>query len=120
MERWNLLIGGLFTLIAALLAAPPMALGVALGAALCCANFWSIRKIWEQLLHGEVKRKQAMSVLFLLKTLLLIALVFVAVRYLPVSPIGFAAGISIFIPSIAIESLRFALRGSIETPGSET
>jgi hypothetical protein len=115
MERWNLVIGALFTLIATVAFSTPMALGVAIGAIVCCANFWSIRKIWESLLSAKTERQKAMQVLFLLKTMALIAVVFVAVRFLPIDPIGFALGISVFLISIAIESLRFVLgRSSVE------
>jgi hypothetical protein len=38
------------------------------------------------------------------------------IRFLPVSPVAFAIGLSIFLLSIAVESVRFAL-GHRETDG---
>jgi hypothetical protein len=111
MERWNLLFGAAFTILAAIFFPADVALGVALGAVLCAVNFWSIRRVWERLLTGNIAQRQSMQVAFLVKTVLLIAVVFVVVRFLPVHPAGFAVGFSIFLLSIAVESVRFALSG---------
>jgi hypothetical protein len=111
MEKWNLLFGAVFTLVAALAFPSSVALGVALGATLCAVNFWAIRRIWESLLSGSTAEKQRMQVLFLLKTMALIAAVFVVVRYFPIHPVAFAIGLSVFLLSIAVESVRFALGG---------
>jgi hypothetical protein len=112
MEKWNLLFGAVLSIVAALLFSRAVALGVAAGAALCCVNFWSIRKIWEAVLSGSPSERKRAQILFLLKSLVLIGLVFVVVRFLPIHPIAFAAGISVFFLSIAVESVRFAFTGA--------
>jgi len=111
MERWNWLFTGLATLIAALAFELPVVIGVAAGGLLASVNFVAIRKIWESLLSGQVEKRQAMQTLFLFKTIGLIGLVFVCIRFLPLSPAAFAVGISIFLLSIAVESARYALGG---------
>jgi hypothetical protein len=110
MERWNLILGAVFTLVASIFWPSDVALGVALGATLSAANFYAIRRIWQSLLSGSVEKRQGMQALFVLKTMALVVLVFVVVRYLPIDPAGFAVGISIFLLSIGIESARFVLR----------
>jgi uncharacterized membrane protein len=111
MERWNLVFAGLFILVAAIFFEAPEVWGVATGSLLCCANFYSIRKIWQSLLTGNTERRQAIQILFLLKTIALVALVFVVIRFLPVNPAAFAVGVSVFLLSVGIESARFALCG---------
>lgn len=112
MERWNLAFAALAVLLSALFASESIMWGVVAGAVLACSNFYAIRRIWQSLLSGSLERRQAMQALFILKTMLLIGLVFVAVRFLPISPLGFAIGISVFIPSIIVETARFALGGT--------
>jgi hypothetical protein len=48
---------------------------------------------------------------------LLMGLVFLAVYLLPLSPAALAVGLSVFLMSIAIESVRFALGGHGEQNG---
>ncbi len=117
MERWNLILSGIAILIAAVAFDLPVVIGVAAGALVACVNFWSIRKIWEGLLSGSTEHKKAMQILFLLKTMALIGVVFVCIRFLPLSPPAFAVGISIFLLSIAVESARYALgRHAVQKP----
>jgi hypothetical protein len=108
MEKWNLLLSGLAILVTALLFEREHVVGMALGALIACANFSAIRKIWEGLLSGSTERKQSMQMLFLLKMIALFAVVFVCIRFVPMSAAAFAIGISIFLLSIAVESARYA------------
>jgi hypothetical protein len=108
MEKWNLVLSGLAILIAALLFERQHVVGVALGALIACANFSAIRRIWEGLLSGSTERKQSMQMLFMLKMIALFAIVFVCIKFVPMSAAAFAIGISIFLLSIAVESARYA------------
>lgn len=108
MEKWNFVFTGVAILIAALAFDREHVVGVALGALIACANFTAIRKIWEGLLSGSTERKQSMQMLFVLKMIALFAVVFVCIRFVPMSAGAFAIGISIFLLSIAVESARFA------------
>jgi hypothetical protein len=114
MERWNVAFAALATLITAL-TAPHLMWGVIAGGVLACANFYAIRRIWQNLLSGGIERRQAMQALFIIKSLLLLAVVFIMMKFLPISPIGFAIGISVFIPSIIVETARYALGGPTTT-----
>ncbi len=111
MEKWNLVFSALAVLIAAIAFDRAAVVGVAVGALIACANFTAIRRIWESLLSGSTERKQSMQALFLIKMLALFAIVFVCIRFVPMSPAAFAVGISIFLLSIAVESARFARSG---------
>ena len=108
MEKWNLLLSGLAVVVAALLFERQHVVGVALGALIASANFSAIRRIWEGLLSGSTERKQSMQMLFMLKMIALFAIVFVCIRFVPMSAAAFAIGISIFLLSIAVESARYA------------
>lgn len=108
MEKWNLVLSALAILIAALLFERQHVVGVALGALIASANFSAIRRIWEGLLSGSSERKQSMQMLFILKMVVLFAIVFVCIRFVPMSAAAFAIGISIFLLSIAVESARYA------------
>jgi hypothetical protein len=110
IERWNLLLGGLAVLIAAAFLSEPVALGVAVGAVLGAINFTSIRRIWQGILRADGGRKQTLQILMMLKMILLMVAVALAIAFLPLSPPALAVGLSIFMISIAIESVRFALR----------
>jgi hypothetical protein len=118
MERWNWLFTGVAILVAALAFDLPVVIGVGVGGLVASVNFMAIRKIWESLLSGSTEKRQAMQMLFLLKTVALIAVVFVCIRFLPLSPAAFAVGISIFLLSIAVESARYACGGHA-VPGSK-
>ena len=108
MEKWNLVFSALAILVAALLFERQHVVGVALGALIASANFSAIRRIWEGLLSGSTERKQSMQMLFILKMVVLFAIVFVCIRFVPMSAAAFAIGISIFLLSIAVESARYA------------
>jgi len=108
MEKWNLVFSVIGVVVAGLVFGQAAAVGLALGAAIACVNFSAIRRIWASLLTGSTERKQSMQMLFLVKMIALFAVVFVCIRFVPMSPVAFAVGISIFLLSIVVESARFA------------
>jgi len=109
MERWNWIFSGIAIAIAAIAFDRPVLVGVALGSIIASVNFWAIRKIWESLLTGSAARRRQMQTLFLVKMMLLFAVLGVCLFLVPMSAPAFAAGISIFLLSIAVESVRYAL-----------
>ena len=109
IERWNLLLAGVLVLATALLASSRFALGSALGAMLSAANFYGMHKLLEAAMRAQGRRKLIFGLLLCAKMGVLIALVFVALRFVPLSPVGLALGLSVFLVSIMIESLRFAV-----------
>jgi hypothetical protein len=106
MERWNWIFAALATAIAFVAFDRPVVVGVALGSVIASVNFWAIRKIWESLLTGSSERRRQMQTLFLVKMVVLFAVLGVCLFLVPMSAPAFAVGISIFLLSIAVESVR--------------
>jgi len=109
IEKWNCLLAALLVVGAALFFSWPVTLGVAVGGALACVNFWGIRRLVRRSLRVDGPKRAALQLLLIGKMGLLILLVFLAMRYLPLDPIALAIGLSVFLLSIAIESVRFTL-----------
>ncbi len=109
IHRLNLILAGIFIAIAALAFGRAAVLGVAVGALLACANFWGIHQLVRISMAAHGRGRAALQLLIVLKMGALIFLVFLALRHLDMSPAAFAVGLSIFLLSIAIESVRFAL-----------
>lgn len=112
IERWNLVLSGVGILVAAFFLDEAVAVGISVGAVIACVNFSAIRRIWLAVIHSEGPRRNTLQMLMVLKMILLMVLVVLAIKFLPLSPAGLAVGLSVFLISIAIESVRFALRGS--------
>jgi hypothetical protein len=109
IERWNLILAGLFIAVAGLAFPRPVLFGVIVGTVLACANFFAIHKLIQISMAGQGKKRAVVQLLLVAKMGLLIALVFLAMRYLPINAAALAIGLSVFLLSIAIESVRFAL-----------
>jgi hypothetical protein len=109
MERLNCWLAGILVLGSALLFDRSVTLGVAVGALLSCANFYGIHRIWEAALSAQGRKRVILQLLLMVKMVGLMLFVFVAMKFLPLDPAALAVGLSIFLLSIAVESLRFAL-----------
>jgi hypothetical protein len=109
IERLNVLLAGVFILGAAALGGTPMLVGVTVGAVLATANFYGVRRLVGASLRAGGMRRAALQLLLMAKMGILFLLVFLAIRFLPLSPVGLAVGMSIFLISIAVESIRFAM-----------
>jgi hypothetical protein len=104
IERFNYVIAGLATIAAALTQTRPFALGVAVGGGLTCLNFFVLRKLIGKWTAAAAKgRSSAASYLMLPKMAALMGAVAVAILVLPLDPIAFVIGYSIFLISIVIE-----------------
>ena len=93
----------------------PVFLGVALGGLLAAVNFYALRRILQGLFKSEDKQsgKQAtLAILLMAKFGLLAASIFLVVRYLPVDPMAFLAGMSTVVLAIFVEGIRVVLRGA--------
>jgi hypothetical protein len=99
IERLNYILGGLLVAAAAVLMSQADALGVLVGAVLSCLNFSLMR----------IQRRGPHTFVLLPKMLGLMAAVFLAVWFLPVTGLGVLIGFSVFLASIAIETVRFTL-----------
>jgi len=114
IERTNYVLTAIAVAVGALVLGRPYALGLGVGALVASLNFSLIRRLVERWTHAAVEKRGATALLFVPKMAVLIGIVFVAIRYLPLSPVAFAIGFSIFLISIAIESARFAVRGGAD------
>jgi hypothetical protein len=114
IERWNVLLAGIIILAAVVFGSGQIALGVAVGAILAVVNFWSMRLLVAASLRRQGGKRAALQLLLIAKMGILLFLVFLAIRYLPLHPVGLAVGLSIFLISIAVESLRFQARDPSE------
>ncbi len=118
VERWTLILSAI--LIAASFLALPgrMAFSATVGAGLMVANAWAIRKLGERVFRRVENGQPGVAVLlFNLKMLALIALVYVAVKVLGLDAIGFLLGVSVFPVAIVIAALRMNPdAGEGETP----
>jgi hypothetical protein len=109
IERWNWLLGALLVLVSILLAGQRFFSGVAVGVLLAGANFWVIHRLIRLSLSRPDQKRAAIQLLLVAKMGALAVLVFLVMRFLPISPIGLIIGLSVFLLSIAIESVRFVL-----------
>jgi hypothetical protein len=118
IERLNYAIGGIAVVIAALTQPRENALGVAVGVALTCLNFFVLRRLVARWSADAKAGKLANSQLLMLPKMIgLMALVVGALALLPIDAAAFTIGYSIFILSIVIETFYASLRAPApETP----
>jgi hypothetical protein len=119
IERLNYGIGALVVAVGALTQPRPIALGLAVGVALTCANFFVLRKLvvkWTS--EAAAGRGGNAAVLMLPKMIGLMAAVGLAIVFLPISVVAFTVGYSIFLASIVLEVLYSAIRTPDEAPAA--
>jgi hypothetical protein len=109
IERWNLLLSAFLVAGAGLFFDDRVLLGVLVGCVLACANFWGIHRLVLGSMRAAGSRRTTLQILLGAKMAILMLLVFVAVYLLPLSAVALAIGLSVFLLSIGIESVRFAL-----------
>lgn len=120
IERLNYGIGAVLTVAALATQARPIALGVAVGVALTCLNFFALRKLivkWTRDAKDGVSSKA--PILMLPKMAGLMGLVAAAVLLLPIDVVAFTVGYSIFIISIVIEASYTAFKTPAASDGTE-
>src|SRR5690242_2240200 len=106
MERLNYVLGGVLVIAAALTQTRPIALGVAIGVALTCANFYLLRRLVTRWIDDAARGVTSRAGLLVIPKLVgLMIAVGVALLVLPIDPIAFTVGYSIFIASILIETV---------------
>ena len=111
IERLNYVLAGVGTLIAALTQSRPVVLGLAVGAALTCANFFVLRKLVTRWTNDAAKgRTSNTQILMLPKMMGLLLAAGLSIVLLPIDPVAFTVGYSIFILSIIIDTTYAALR----------
>lgn len=117
IERLNYGIGAVLIALGAITQPRDIALGLAVGALLTCANFFVLRKLvtkWtREAAHG---RGGNASLLMMPKMVGLMGAVALVILFLPVDVVAFTIGYSIFIVSIIVEATYSALRTPDEEP----
>lgn len=120
IERLNYLLGGVLVIGAALTQSRGIALGVAVGVALTCANFFVLRKLVSKWTRDAAAGKTgAAPFLMLPKMVALMGAVAAAVIFLPIDPIAFIVGYSLFFISIIVDLTYSGLRSAPRTPTTE-
>ncbi|HEY2749603.1 MAG TPA: ATP synthase subunit I [Polyangia bacterium] len=109
IEKWTCLLALVVLGAGMLLLGRHAAFSIAVGAAMMTLNAVVLRRV-AQKLGGVLQKKPSVTVLlFNFKLVVLIALVFVALRYLHVEPIPFIVGISVLPFAIMIVAVQSSL-----------
>jgi hypothetical protein len=119
IERLNYGIGAVVVAASALTQPRDIALGIAVGVALTCANFFVLRKLvvkWTR--DAAAGRTGNAPMLMMPKMIGLMGAVALAILFLPISVVAFTIGYSIFLVSIAVEATYSALRTPDDEPTS--
>jgi hypothetical protein len=119
IERINYALGALIALGSLLTQSRSIALGVCVGVALTCANFYVLRKLITKWTTSAQKGAPTNAPLLMLPKMVgLMLAVAAAVLFLPIDPIAFTVGYSIFIISIVVETLYSSVFVSEPANGS--
>lgn len=111
IERFNYAIGGVLTLAAVVTQPRDVALGVAIGVALTCLNFHVLRRLVARWTAATAKGERSNAPMLMLpKMALLMGAVALAILFLPIQPVAFIVGYSIFIVSIVLDTTFAAMR----------
>jgi hypothetical protein len=112
VERWNLILGISLTILALLTLRTRIVLGVATGSAVACVNFAILRRLVEKIV---VARSKGLLVgIVLAKMAALLLTVWLILKYLPVNVIAFTAGLSIFLVSFVIATVKVSVEQAAE------
>jgi len=120
IERLNYGISAVLVLLSLFTQSRQVTLGLGVGAALTCVNFYVLRKLIVKWTTEAAQGKGGNSALLMLPKMIgLMGAVAVAVLLLPIDVIAFAIGYSIFIASIIVEGVYSALRPSTDEPSKQ-
>ncbi|HEU0036283.1 MAG TPA: ATP synthase subunit I [Kofleriaceae bacterium] len=116
IERLNYAISAIAIVASLVTQSRSITLGLAVGAALTCLNFYVLRRLIVKWTTDAAQGKSGNSALLMLPKMIgMMGAVAVAVLFLPINVIAFAAGYSIFIVSIIVETLYSAFRPAPES-----
>ncbi len=116
IERLNYVLAFVAVVIGLLTQSREIVLGLMIGSALTCLNFYALRRLVVKWTAEAASGKGGnASLLMLPKMVGLMGAVAVAVLFLPIDVVAFAIGYSIFIVSIVIEAATSAFRAPSAT-----
>jgi ATP synthase I chain len=119
IERLNYGLGAALALGSLFTQSRAIALGICIGVALTCLNFFVLRKLITKWTTSAQKGAPSNAPLLMLPKMVgLMLAVAAAVLFLPIDPIAFTVGYSIFIISIVIETLYSSVFTSEPANGS--
>ena len=111
IERINYVLGGVMIVAAAVTQPRDVSLGVAIGVALTCLNFHVLRRLITKWTAAAAKGEPSNAPMLMLPKMVgLMGAVALAILFLPIQPIAFIVGYSIFMVSIVIDTTFSALR----------
>lgn len=117
IERFNYALGGVLVIASAVTQPRAIALGVVVGVLLTCINFAMVRRLVFRAVADAANGNPSNRMMLVLpKMTALMAAVALSLWLLPINAAAFAAGYSIFIVSIVIESVLAALRPPTAPP----
>ncbi len=120
IERLNYGITALAIVVALVTQSRSVTLGIAVGGALTCLNFYVLRKLIVKWTTEAAQGKGGNSALLMLPKMVgMMGAVAAAVLLLPIDVIAFAIGYSIFIASIIVETTYSAFRPSADEPTAD-
>lgn len=106
IERLNYGIGAVLAIASLVTQSRPIALGIVVGVALTCVNFYVLRKLIVKWTSDAAAGKPGNAPLLMLPKMIgLMGAVAVAVLVLPIDVIAFTIGYSIFIVSIVVDTI---------------
>ncbi len=119
INRLNLMIGGVLVIGSAITQPRELALGVVVGVVLTCVNFFVLARLIARWTADAAKGVAGpASYLMMPKMIGLMIVIVAALKYLPIDPVGFALGFSVFVISIIVETI-YANMIPAETPPAD-
>ena len=111
IERTNYVLAAALVLVGALSQPRAIALGLAAGAALTCLNFFALRRLVTNWTSAAAAGRTSSSMMLVIpKMAALMAVVVACLAFLPIDPLAFVIGYSLFLASIVIEVFVSAMR----------
>jgi ATP synthase I subunit len=112
VERWNLILGIALTILSLLTFRTRIVLGIATGAAVACVNFAILRRLVEKIVAA--RSKGLLIAIVLVKMVALLVTVWLVLKFLPVNVIAFTVGLSIFLVSFVIATVKVSVAQAAE------
>src|SRR5688500_8160637 len=111
IERTNYVLAAALVVLGVLTQPRAIALGLAVGAALTCLNFYVLRKLVVKWTSDTAAGRTSSSMrLVIPKMTALVAAVVACLAFLPIDAIAFVIGYSLFLASIVVEVFISAMR----------
>lgn len=119
IERMNYILGGVLVAAVGVLGTRDQLFGALVGVVLSAVNFSLVVRIVEKMTAAATGGSaKASGILLAPKMLVLMGAAALALFFLPISAAMLAAGFSVFLVSIGVETVRYVLRSPAESGNS--